>query len=58
MVDDGWRKGEIKSNEGFRRYRVVMNEGQEFVQNQKTSFSNIENQRTIDLFSSVKSHRL
>ena len=37
-IDNGWRKGKIKSNEGFRRYRVVTDDGQEFVRNRRFLF--------------------
>ena len=37
-IDNGWRKGKIKSNEGFRRYRVVTDDGQEFVCNRRFLF--------------------
>ena len=37
-IDNRWRKGKIKSNEGFRRYRVVTDDGQEFVRNRRFLF--------------------
>ena len=37
-IDNRWREGKIKSNEGFRRYRVVTDDGQEFVRNRRFLF--------------------
>ena len=49
-IDNRWRKGKIKSNEGFRRYRVVTDDGQEFVRNRRFLFSNAKC-RTMDSIS-------